>query len=186
MATRTVRRFLVHRILRLLPSTRLYRIKVALYRWAGIDIAATARVVSSVSIIGPGEVSIGLDTFIGHECMLVSAGAGIYIGANVDIGPRVFIGTGTHEVDMSGLHSAGKGTSVAIVVEDGVWIGAGSLVLPGVVIGFKAVIAAGSVVTRDVPPFVVAAGVPCRVVKRWSPAMRAWERAPTKVSSPTP
>jgi acetyltransferase-like isoleucine patch superfamily enzyme len=175
MAATSVKRYVIERVVSCLPPTRLFRLKVHLYRWADVQIANSARVVSSVSILGPGTVSIGADTFIGHQCLLVAAGEGIEIGKHVDIGPRVFIGTGTHRVDMHGPHSAGPGYSARIVIEDGVWIGAGTLILPGVRVGRKAVIAAGSVVDRDIMPLTVAAGVPCRPRKQWNPASGAFE-----------
>jgi galactoside O-acetyltransferase len=56
--------------------------------------------------------------------------------------------------------------SEPIVIEDKVWIGSNVVVLPGVTIGYGAVIGAGSVVTRDIPPMTVAVGTPCRVVRR--------------------
>lgn len=180
---RTVKRYVVQRISQICPSTRLFRIRNKLYRWGEIDIANGARVVSSTSFVGNGNIHIGPDSFLGHECLLVAAGAPIFIGASVDIGPRVYIGTGSHEIDMLGQHSAGRGTSAPVVIEDGVWVGAGSIILPGVRVGRKTVIAAGSVVTRDVPEFSLAAGVPCRVRRLWSRATNTWVPTPSATAS---
>lgn len=160
------------------PPTRFYRTKNRLLRAAGIDVHPSARIVSSVSFIGTGPVTIGSDTFIGHRTVIIAAGAPVHIGSNVDIAPCVYVGNGSHHIDMTGSHSAGPGYSAPISVEDGVWIGAGALILPGVKIGKKAIIGAGSVVIRDVPPFCVAAGVPCRVLKVWSPEVGQWKVGP--------
>ena len=84
--------------------------------------------------------------------MLIGGGdASITIGSNCDIGPRVCIITGDHEFAPTGPRAAGPGYSKPIVIEDGVWIGAGSMILRGVRIEKRAVICAGSVVTRNIP-----------------------------------
>jgi maltose O-acetyltransferase len=112
--------------------------------------------------------------FLGHEALISGGKSRVTIGDCVDIGPRVSILTGSHEVDMTSRHSAGRGFSRDVVIEEGAWIGGGSTILGGITIGRKAVIAAGSVVTRDVPPYALAAGAPCRVKKLWSDAARGW------------
>jgi acetyltransferase-like isoleucine patch superfamily enzyme len=174
MRKSSVRRYLAEKAMWWLPPTRLYRLKARLLRAAGVDIDQTARIVSSVSIIGPGAVKIGCDTFIGHRTVIIAAGAPVQIGAKVDIGPGVFIGNGSHEINMAGDRSAGAGYSAPITIGDAAWIGAGSVILPGVFIGEHAVVGAGSVVVRDIPPFTVSVGVPCRPVKWWDPAGQAW------------
>ncbi len=95
---------------------------------------------------------------------MICASSRVTIGKGVDIGPRVYIGTGTHEIDFYGAHSAGLGINHDVVIADGVWLGVGCIVLPGVTIGEKSVIAAGAVVTEDVLPRVMVGGVPGRVI----------------------
>jgi maltose O-acetyltransferase len=92
---------------------------------------------------------------------------GIEIGSFVDIAPRVTIINGTHEIDMVGVHTAGIGKCLPIKIENGVWLGAGSIILPGVTIGEKAMIGAGSVVSNDIPSYTLSVGVPCRPIKQW-------------------
>jgi acetyltransferase-like isoleucine patch superfamily enzyme len=115
-------------------------------------------------VLGGGELEIGDDTWIGHQ-VLLCAGSKVVIGANVDIGPRVYIGTGTHEIDARGPRSAGIGINSDVVVEDGAWLGAGCVVLPGVTVGRNSVVAAGAVVAETIPPRVAVAGVPARVIR---------------------
>ena len=91
----------------------------------------------------------------------------ITIGSNRDISSNVIITTGTHEIDMQGQNSAGLGISKPIFIGNGVWIGIGSIILPGVRIGEKAVIGAGSVVNKDIPPFTIAVGNPCKPIKQF-------------------
>jgi maltose O-acetyltransferase len=143
-------------------------------RLAGVQCAPTARIVSSARIV-TRNLAIGHDTFIGHQVLIGGPEENrIVIGSHVDVAPRVVIVAGSHEIDMLGAHSAGPGKGGDVTIEDGVWIGANSTVIPGVRIGQKAVIGAGSVVCRDVPPFTVAVGNPCRPKKRWDARLGAW------------
>ena len=88
----------------------------------------------------------------------------IYIGDNVMIAPNVVLTTGTHPICPE-LREQVYQYNLPIHIGDRVWIGAGSVILPGVTIGSDTVIGAGSVVTRDIPSGVVAVGVPCRVMR---------------------
>lgn len=89
------------------------------------------------------------------------------IGNNVNIGGNVLlIDTDCHPIDYELRRVSTKGTKFApIVVEDDVWIGAQSIILKGVTIGARSVIAAGSVVTKSVPANCIAGGNPCRVIR---------------------
>lgn len=153
--------------------------KAILLRLAGVDCDASARVVSSARIISP-NTKIGFDTFIGHQVLIAgSSDAKISIGHFVDIAPRVVIISGTHLLDMNGDRAAGKGIGKSVNIGDGTWIGANSTILPGVSIGSKAVIGAGSVVVNDIPPLCVAVGNPCRPIKFWSASKEIFEEIET-------
>jgi maltose O-acetyltransferase len=169
-----LRQYTVNHFVHWLPATRLYRMKARLYRWTGLDVDPTVRLVSSVSIWGQMPLHIGKDTFIGHEVLITGATAPIHIGNDVDIAPRVNIISGTHEIDTSGARSAGRGISLPIVIEDGVWIGAATIIIGGVTVGRKSIIGAGSVVISSIPPFTLAVGNPCRPVKKWDDAAQQW------------
>lgn len=93
--------------------------------------------------------------------------ADIYIGDSVMIAPNVTIATGTHPVCPE-LREQVYQYNLPVHIGNRVWIGAGSIILPGVTIGDGSVIGAGSVVTRDVPAGVVAVGNPCRVLREIS------------------
>jgi maltose O-acetyltransferase len=170
----SLRQYLGNKLLGLLPPTRLYGFKRRLLRGMGVQIVGCPRVTSSVRVLGAVQLSLGDETFVGHDALIVGGPSRVTVGACVDIGPRVTLVTGSHAIDMQGPHSAGAGASRDIVIEDGVWIGAGATILGGVTIGRKAVIAAGSVVNADVPPLCVAAGAPCRPRKFWNAASQTW------------
>jgi len=167
--------FIYNNLIGLLPETRCYGIKVRLLRNCGYKVHKTARIVSSARFRGGFELSVGMDTFVGHDVLIAGGHCQISIGDFCDIGPRVTLVAGGHEIDMIGPRSAGSGYSKDIIIEDGVWIGANVSVLGGVKIGKKSIIGAGSVLTQDIPPYVIAAGVPCKPVKRWNPSSQVWE-----------
>ena len=77
------------------------------------------------------------------------------------VAPNVTISTGTHPI-LPELRVKTYQYNLPVTIKDGVWIGAGAIILPGVTIGENSVIGAGSVVTKDIPPNVVAVGCPCR------------------------
>jgi len=89
----------------------------------------------------------------------------IYVGDNVMFAPNVTVTAGTHPIHPE-LRSRQAQYNVSIVIEKNVWIGANSVILPGVHIGENSVIGAGSVVTKDIPSNVVAVGSPCRVIRK--------------------
>lgn len=155
---------MVHLIMALLPATRCFALKRRMLRWCGANIGPGVRIASSVHILMSGDLSIGEDTWIGHDVLIVGGNASVTIGSRVDIAPRVTFVTGTHEIDRGGRRIAGAGASSPIVVRDGAWIGASATVLGGVTVGEMSVVGAGALVNRDVPHSSMAAGVPARVM----------------------
>lgn len=104
--------------------------------------------------------SIGTNSVINPRCRMDNRG-GISIGENVSISQEVIILTADHDVDAADF--AGRNKSVRI--EDYVWIGTRVTILPGVTLGKGALVAAGAVVTKDVIPYGIVAGVPAKVIK---------------------
>ena len=151
-------------IFRFLPETGCFQLKAALLRWSGVQVGKNIRFCSSAAVHGRGELVIGDETWIGHQVLIV-CNSRVQIGSCVDIGPRASIGTGTHEVDASGPHSAGKGISGDVSIGDGTWVCSAVVILPGVSVGSKAVLAAGAVVTKDVAEKTIVGGVPARFIK---------------------
>lgn len=109
------------------------------------------------------EIELGDGVFVNFNCVFLDP-APIRIGARTMIGPGVQLLTADHPRDAA-ERCAGPELARPITVGARVWIGGGAILCPGVSVGDDSVIGAGSVVTRDVPAGVVAAGNPCRVVR---------------------
>jgi maltose O-acetyltransferase len=157
--------WIVQLLFGILPPTRFFPLKCRLLSICGVNIHSGARLCSSIKILTSGSLTIGAGTFIGHQVLISGGNSAITIGSNCDISSRVMLITGSHEIAVAGQKSAGPGNSKPIVIENGVWIGAGSIILGGVRIGQHSVIGAGSVVVRDIPPRCVAVGSPCRAIR---------------------
>jgi maltose O-acetyltransferase len=108
-------------------------------------------------------VRVGAGTFINFDCVMLDV-APVTIGAACQIASRVQFLTATHPID-PGPRRDGWEYAAPIAVGDNVWLGGGVIVNPGVTIGRDTVVGSGSVVTRDLPAGVVAAGVPARVLR---------------------
>ena len=110
-----------------------------------------------------GDVIIGDHTRIGIHSTIIGP---VSIGSHVNLAQGITVTALNHVFGDPGKRIDQQGvTTQPVVVEDDVWIGANAVVLPGVTVGRHSVIAAGAVVTRDVPPFSLAAGVPARIIR---------------------
>lgn len=110
------------------------------------------------------NLTFGNDVYINFGCVILDCNT-VTIGNNTMIGPNVGIYATNHMLDAEErIH--GKCISKPIHIGNRVWLGGGVQVLPGVTIGDGSVIGAGSVVTHDIPSRVVAAGNPCRVLRK--------------------
>ncbi|VXC13431.1 sugar O-acetyltransferase [Nocardioides sp. AX2bis] len=117
----------------------------------------------------PLQVDYGTNLHVGARCfanfgLIALDVAPITIGDDVQIGPNVQLLTPTHPIDAD-LRRAKWEAAEPITIGDNVWLGGGVIVCPGVTIGADTVVGAGSVVTRDLPPGVVAVGNPARVLR---------------------
>jgi maltose O-acetyltransferase len=161
-------RHLVNLFLSPLPPTRLFSLRRLFLAIGRVDLGKNASVCGRGWIYGRGQLRIGAESWISPGVVFYThLDAPIVIGGRCDIGPAVEFVTGGHDVGPPDRR-AGRGTAKPIVVNDGCWIGARCLILGGVTIGSGAVVAAGSVVTEDVPENVLAAGVPAIVKKKFA------------------
>jgi acetyltransferase-like isoleucine patch superfamily enzyme len=111
---------------------------------------------------GGDEIRIGRNVFVNQNCTFYDLG-GLDIADDVMIGPNVSIITAGHPLEPSQRRSATIGKP--IVIARNVWIAAGATIIGGVTVGENAVVAAGSVVTKDVPPNTLVGGNPARVIR---------------------
>lgn len=116
------------------------------------------------------HIEVGKNFFANYNCTLLDV-AKIRIGDNCQMAPNVSVYTAGHPIHPMSRNSAyeyGK----EVIIGDNVWIGGSTVICPGVHIGSNVVIGAGSVVTKDIPDWCVAAGNPCRVIRRITEADR--------------
>lgn len=126
-------------------------------------------------LYAPNNINIGTNVYIGKYCSLETD---IEIGKNVLIGNNVgLIGKYDHDFSKIGIcikdspwigdsDYSFKGKNLRVIIEEDTWIGYGSVILSGVKIGRGSIVAAGSVVTSDIPEYSISAGNPCRVIKK--------------------
>lgn len=123
----------------------------------------------NVHLEAPIHLDYGYRTKIGSNFfsnfnLTILDGGGVEIGNDVFIGPNVGIYTANHPTDVR-RREKGYEWALPVKIRDKVWIGGGVTILPGVTIGENTVIAAGSIVTKDISANVIAAGNPCKVIK---------------------
>lgn len=124
---------------------------------------------------GPENIRIGNDVRIQPGFFAIAIEAHISIGSKVIIGPRVGMITGDHNTSVVGRYmydvsEKRESDDAPIVVEDDVWIGYGAIILKGVRVGRGSAVAAGAVVTSDVPNYAIVAGVPAKLLRmRFTP-----------------
>ena len=106
-------------------------------------------------------IKIGKNVFINHDCTFLDLG-GITIEDDVLIGPKVSLITENHPLEPANRK---KLKVKPIIIKQNAWIGAGAIILPGVTVGKNAVVAAGAVVSKDVPANTVVGGVPAKIIK---------------------
>ncbi|ODS05668.1 sugar O-acetyltransferase [Vibrio scophthalmi] len=110
------------------------------------------------------NIEIGKNFFANFNCVVLDV-AKVTIGDNVLFGPNIQLYAAGHPLDVQGRVEQGIEFGLPITIGDNVWLGGSVVVCPGITIGDNSVIGAGSVVTKDIPANVVAAGNPCRVIR---------------------
>lgn len=110
------------------------------------------------------NIEIG-DNFFANTNLVILDGAKVKIGDNVFIAPNVGIYTAGHPLEVK-LRNKGLEYAYPVTIGNNVWIGAHACILPGVTIGDNTTIGAGSVITKDIPSNVLAAGNPCRIIRK--------------------
>ncbi len=129
------------------------------YRIFGIKIGKGSAIHMKARFYDPRNISIGEDTIIGEGAVL-DGRAKLKIGDHVDIATDVMIYNSQHDIEDENFAAEDK----PVTIEDYVFIGPRSIILPGVTVGRGAIVAAGAVVSKDVPPNAVVGGVPAKII----------------------
>lgn len=129
------------------------------YRMGGMKIGRGSTIHMGARFYDPRNITIGEDTIIG-EFTVLDGRAELNIGNHVDIASEVMIYNSEHDVHDPGF----RAKSAPVHIDDYAFIGPRVIILPGVRIGRGAVVAAAAVVTKDVPPFAIVAGVPAKTI----------------------
>jgi len=109
------------------------------------------------------NIHIGDGVYFNFNCVILDV-APVKIGSGTMFGPNVQIYTATHPLEHTARNS-GREFGKPVTIGDNVWVGGSAVICPGVTVGDRCVIAAGAVVTKDVPPDVVVGGNPARIIK---------------------
>jgi maltose O-acetyltransferase len=150
----------------LLPQLSFNYLRTTIWRSAGVVIGERARIMGRLELCGRGSndlLRIGAGTFITGP-LRIDLHARVTIGERVHIGQDVMLLTVDHEIG-SAEERCAEVIASPIEIGDGAWLSSRCLILPGVTVGAGAIVAAGAVVTRDVPENTLVAGVPARVVR---------------------
>ncbi len=132
-----------------------------MYRMSGMKIGQGTSIHMFANVYDPTKISIGEDCVIGFRSFL-DGRKPITIGDHVDIASEVMIYNGHHDIDSDDF----KPVFAPVTIEDYVFIGPRVIILPGVTIGKGSVVAAGAVVTEDVPSLSVVGGVPAKEIRK--------------------
>ncbi len=155
-----------------LPAYVGSRLRTEILRLIGFRIGRESVFWGTVQIYGSGDLYkrlvIGEGCWINIGCIF-DLGATITLGDRVGLGHQVLLLTTSHVVG-SAERRAGSSTFAPIHIGDGTWVGARVVILPGITVGPGAIIASGAVVTKDVPPHTMVAGVPAKVIRQLPPS----------------
>jgi len=146
-------------ILRIIGFIPLHFIRRIFYQISGIQIPFSSTIHMGANFFKPSGISIGKNSIIGYGAFLDGRGR-LNIGSHVDVASEVFIYTDEHDINSPSFSNS----FAPVTIKDYVFIGPRSIILPGVTIGRGAVVAAGAVVTKDIPDFEIWGGVPAKKI----------------------
>jgi maltose O-acetyltransferase len=146
-------------VLRLVGLVPLHFVRKFFYILSGIDMSWSSTIHLGANFFKPSAIKIGSDTIIGDHAFLDGRG-GLTIGSHVDIASQVLIYTNQHDI-----HAPDFGNQYGpVTIKDYVFIGPRAIILPGTNIGKGAVVAAGAIVTKNIPDGEIWAGVPAKKI----------------------
>lgn len=144
-------------------------LRVGAYRRLGVRFESpqTSAIMMNTEVHAPRLITIGANSIIGRHCLLDGRG-GLAMGRNVNISSYSLLISAGHDPYDDDF----EGYQAGIVVEDRAWIATRATILPGVTVGRGATVGAGAVVTKDVEPFSVVAGIPAKPIGRRPETLR--------------
>jgi len=152
-----------------LPNSLASLVRGRFYRAAGLHVHPTAHIMGDLELTGmldgvEAKLNIGPRASVGYN-VTINLDAEVEIGPDASIGPFVRIYTGTHPIGPGSSRRNPALLARPVRIEKGAWIGLGAMVLPGVTVGEGSIVAAGAVVTQNVPPHTCVEGNPAKVVR---------------------
>lgn len=147
---------LILKVIGFIPS---HTIRKIFYIISGINMPFDSNIYMGANFFNPGGISIGHDSLIGTNCFL-DGRAPLIIGNHSSLASEVMIYNDEHNVHSSNFENSFG----AVTIKDYVFIGPRAIILPGVTIGMGAVVAAGAVVTKDIPDFEIWGGIPAKKI----------------------
>jgi maltose O-acetyltransferase len=159
-------KYILKLFLNLVPPMLSFRFNRIMFALLGNDIHKSARIWSTLKIVGEVKIVIGADTFIGDNCYITGGKSTVEIGDYCDISSNVSFVTGSHHIDLLGKHIAGTGYSSDIYLGNRVWVGYGSTIMGGVTVGSNVIIAARSLVNKNLNENGIYGGIPAKLIRK--------------------
>ena len=159
--------YLVNLMMSILPNSGMQGFKSRLFRWAGVKVGQQVELFQVIRIQGIGELELGDYCFVGHEVLfMLNEGSKIIIEPSAVVSSRCTVITGFHPITPDGERIISReGTTSTVRICQGAAVLAGCMVLPGVTVGDKSLVAAGAVVAKDVAPYTLVGGCPAKLIK---------------------
>ena len=132
-----------------------------------MNIGGNPRIHPTASLRCGENIYLGINSHINHNCCIwASPNSKIILGDNLLMGPGTKIFSSNHGTDLGTPMNTQPFIEKDIVIGNDVWLGANCIIVAGVTIGDGSIIAAGSVVTKDIPPYTIAGGIPAKSIKK--------------------
>lgn len=146
-------------------NSKITLIKNKILKYLFKEISISSNIRPNIKFVNGNNISIGNNSGIGENSFIQDIGQ-VKIGDNVLMGPDIMIFTANHSIEKSKLINEQGYIVKDVKIENDVWIGARSIILPGVTVGQGSIIAAGSIVTKDIDEYSIVGGNPARFIKK--------------------
>lgn len=161
--------YIVNLLMTVLPNSGCQSFKAKLYRWAGVKVGSGVEFFQGIKVQGIGELEILDRAFIGHEVLfMLNEGSKIVVEESAIVGSRSVVMTGFHPITPEGERILSRGGTCSTVrIGKGSSVSTACVVLPGVTVGEKALVAAGATVAKDVEAYTLVGGCPAKEIRNF-------------------